>query len=189
MILRILRHAFCGVLLLSASRIVSGQSPPAPSAGERTLRELLEEVRLLRQVLQATSLGSVRAQILLAQRQGQQDRLAQIERQLADSRSEATDSQWQLARLEEEIATHEDALSTEADPSRRTERESQVRQLRAARDEVKRRQERQRERDTELTALLAAEQGKLDETQRGLDRIERQLETLQKAASTESSPR
>jgi hypothetical protein len=189
MIPRNLRHAFCAVLILSASSIVSGQSSPAPSAGERTLRELLDEVRLLRQVLQATSLGSVRAQILLAQRQGQQDRLAQIERQLADSRSEATDSQWQIARLEEEIGTQEDALTTEADPSRRAEREGQVRQLRTARDEVKRRQERQRERDSELTALAAAEQGKLDETQRGLDRIERQLEALQKAASTQSPPR
>jgi hypothetical protein len=184
---RVLATLLWGMITLSAPFAVSGQTPSPPSTGDRTVRELLEEVRLLRQVLQATSLGSVRAQILLVRHQGQQDRVTQIERQLADSRSEARDSQAQIARLEEELGTQEDELSSETDASRRVERGLQIRQFRMALGEVKMRIERQRERESELTALLSAEQTKLDETQRALDRIERQLEALQKAARPEGS--
>lgn len=174
-----------GVLL---SGLASAQSPSSGPDRERTMRELLDEVRLLRQVLQATSLGSVRAQILLAQRQDHRDRVVSIERQIADLRSDAKEKQAAVGQVEEEIAEAERLLALESDPAKRTDREMQVRQLGSMRDQLKRMQENLRDRELDLSASLPKEQAKLDEMQRGLDRIEHQLESLQQSATPSVNP-
>ncbi len=181
--LRALRLAAWGILSVFMAGWVSAQSPPHVPEAERTLQQLLVEVRLLRQVLQATGLGSLRAQILLAQRQDHHDRVAQLERQIADARSEAKDTQAQIDQLDDVAGTAEQSLASESDPAKRTERETQVRQLGLERDQLKRRLESLRERELTLDASRAQEQAKLEEMQRGLGLIERQLEALQQAAA------
>ena len=181
--LRALRLVASVILIPLVSGSVSAQSPPPVPESERTLQQLLVEVRLLRQVLQATGLGSLRAQILLAQRQDHHDRVAQLDRQIADTRSEAKDTQAQIDQVDEGVAATEQSLASESDPTKRLEREMQVRHLGLERDRSKRRLEDLRERELDLDASRAQEQAKLEEMQRGLGLIERQLESLQQAVA------
>jgi len=154
---------------------------PADAPTEATaLRELLDEVRLLRQVLQTSSLVSVRANILLARNQAQQERIGQIERQLTDARTSARDSEAQVAQFADYATQAEESLATENDPAKRAEKEEQLRQYNLVRSQVKRSIDMQHERETELTTALAQEQSKLEQLQRGLDAIENDLEALQK---------
>jgi chromosome segregation ATPase len=165
-------------LLPCASGFAQGTSNPPNDA--RALRELLDEVRLLRQVLQATSLVSVRANILLARQQAQQERIGQIERQLSDARNMARDAESQITQFADYATQAEDALAGETDPAKRAEKEEQVRQYKQVRDQLKRSIESQRERETELTTSLSQEEAKLEQIQRGLDAVEGELEALQK---------
>jgi chromosome segregation ATPase len=167
-----------GSLALCAPAVA--QKPPDAPTDAHALRELLDEVRLLRQVLQTTSLVSVRANILLARQQAQQERIGRIERELTDSRTQARDSEAQVAQFADYAASAEEALTTENDPAKRAEKEEQLRQYTLVRAQVKRSIESQHERETELTTTLAQEQSKLEQLQRGLDAIETELEALQK---------
>jgi predicted nucleic acid-binding Zn-ribbon protein len=137
-------------------------------------------VRLLRQVLQTTSLVSVRANILLARQQAQQERIGQMERQLADARNAAREAEAQVTQFAEYAASAEESLASETDPAKRAEKEEQMRQYNLVRSQVKHNIESQHERESELTTSLAEEQSKLEQIQRGLDGVENELESLQK---------
>ena len=171
---------FCAAAVFAASSPLSAQHAADAGADGRALRELLDEVRLLRQVLQTTSLVSVRANILLARQQAEQERIGQMERQLSDARNTAREAESQVAQFAEYAAQAEEALASETDPAKRTEKEEQIRQYNLVRSQVKHSIESQREREAELTASLAQEQTKLEQIQRGLDVVENELETLQK---------
>ena len=131
----------------------------------------------------------MRAQILLAQRQDHHDRVALLERQIADLRTRAKDQEAQIGHVDEEIVEAERLVALETDPARRTEREKQVQELGSMRDQLKRMQENLRDRELDLSTSLPKEQAKLEEMQRGLDRIANQLESLQKSATPPQSPR
>jgi hypothetical protein len=152
---------------------------PAETDADRTLRELLDEVRLLRKTLQATSVGSVRAQILLTQRQLHNERSLQIERQLASVRSEEVQAQKEFGEKEDRLAEFDYELRTETDPERRAAVEDAVRQVTRARDRTKDGQAQLQVRQNELAELLSHEQTEVDRVQRDLDRIEKELDELQ----------
>jgi chromosome segregation ATPase len=171
---------FCvAVVFLAASPALAQRAGEAAGDG-RALRELLDEVRLLRQVLQTTSLVSVRANILLARQQAQQERIGQMERQLADARNAAREAEAQVTQFAEYAASAEESLASETDPAKRAEKEEQMRQYNLVRSQVKHNIESQHERESELTTSLAEEQSKLEQIQRGLDGVENELESLQK---------
>ena len=137
-------------------------------------------MRLLRQVLQTTSLVSVRANILLARQQAQQERISQMERQITDAQTVARDGEAQVAQFAEYVAQAEATLGNEPDPAKRAEKEEQIRQYDMVRSQVKHNVETQHEREAELTTSLTQEQAKLEQIQRGLDAIESELAALQK---------
>jgi chromosome segregation ATPase len=168
----------CLGLLVPALSLAQGSSEAA--GGDRTLRELLDEVRLLRQILQATSVGSVRAQVLLVQRRSHDERAGEIERQIASAKSEQAEAQRQAVQIESRIAELEREVFAESDPQKKAAREEESRQLTAARDQVKQRQEQSREREAELGTALAKEQSEIDRIERDLGRIESDLASLQK---------
>jgi hypothetical protein len=188
MIRRSIRYGMLAGLGLLAPAVFLAQSPPGtPPGGDPTLRELLEEVRLLRQILQATSVGSVRAQVLLVQRRSHDERAGEIERQISNLKSEQAEAQRQLAQVESGIADSERAAFAESDPQKRADREEQSRQLAAAREQIKLKQEQNREREAELTAALSKEQAEIGRIERELDRIESDLASLEKTEG--SKPR
>jgi archaellum component FlaC len=169
---------------LSVSRTALAQQAQ-PAGDARALRELLDEVRLLRQVLQTTSLVSVRANILLARQQAEQERVGQLERQIEEARNAAREAESQVTQFAEYAAAADEGLASETDPTKRAEKEEQIRQYNLVRSQVKRNIEIQREREAELTTTLSQEQSKLEQIQRGLDGVENELEALQKKVAGE----
>jgi chromosome segregation ATPase len=172
-------------LLVPALSLAQGSSEAA-GGNDRTLRELLDEVRLLRQILQATSVGSVRAQVLLVQRRSHDERAGEIERQIASAKSEQSEAQRQVVQIESRIADFEREAFAETDPQKKANREEELRQLTAARDQVKLKQEQNREREADLAASLSKEQSEIDRIERDLGRIESDLASLQKGEGATS---
>ena len=172
--------AWCLLGLVAAAGALA-QKPPETDT-DRTLRELLDEVRLLRQILQATSVGSVRAQILLTQRQLHNERMVQIERQLAGLRSEQADVQSQISQIDDRTSDLDQASRIESDPGKRAAYETELQQLARLRDRAKEHQEQARVRENELNETLSREQAEVDRVQRDLDRVEKNLDELQSLA-------
>jgi chromosome segregation ATPase len=173
-----------GIGCLSGLLVAAGAvaQKPAETDTDRTLRELLNEVRLLRQILQATSVGSVRAQILLTQRQLHNERTLQIERQLASVRSEQAQAQKEFGQMEDRLAEFDQELRSEADPEKRATLEDAIRQVTRSRERTKGSQEQLQVRENELTEALSREQAEVDRVQRDLDGIEKDLDELQSLA-------
>jgi chromosome segregation ATPase len=182
------RTLACGLSVFLASALLGAQSLPSAQGSDRTLRELLDEVRLLRQVLQSMSLGSVRAQILLARRLDHQSRLLQLDRQINGVRDEARETQGRVEQLDDQIDQGERKVSSESDPSIRSEREAQLKELGWVRDQAKRRLDSLRQQELDLSTSQSQEQAKLAEAEKGLDRIEGQLDALQKSVSPGAPP-
>jgi hypothetical protein len=182
MVRRWTRFAVCGFSSLFLAAGAFGQKPAETDSG-RTLRELLDEVRLLRQVIQATSVGSVRAQILLTQRQLHTERTAEIERQLATVRSDQSQAQKELGQMEDRLAEFDQEARAETDPEKRAVIEDGIRQVTRSRDRAKDGQEQLRVRENDLTESLSREQAEVDRVQRDLDRIEKDLDELQAASA------
>src|SRR5262245_38189537 len=172
-----IRSGMLAGLALLVPALSLAQGSPEAAGGDRSLRAVLAEVRPLRQILQATSVRSVRAQVLLVQRRSHDERAGEIERQIASAKSEQAEAQRQVTQIESRIADFERAAFAETDPQKKADREEETRQLTAARDQVKLKQEQSRDRETELAAALAKEQAEID-------RIERDLGSLENEGAT-----
>jgi chromosome segregation ATPase len=170
-----------GIGCLSGLLVAAGAVAQKPSEtdSDRTLRELLNEVRILRQILQATSVGSVRAQILLTQRQLHNERTIQIERQLSTLRAERAQAQKEFGQMEDRLVDFDQELRSETDPEKRATLEDAIRQVTRSRERTKDSQEQLQVRENELTETLSREQAEVDRVQRDLDRIEKDLDELQ----------
>jgi uncharacterized protein YlxW (UPF0749 family) len=78
-----LAAALIAILVVAVTGGVTGQQRPAPSRAA-TLDDLLEELRAFRTELRDSSATSLRAQLLLARLQVQEQRVSTIWRQLAE---------------------------------------------------------------------------------------------------------
>ena len=179
----ILRLCLCGAFgFLAAAAAVPQTGTPSVTSNDTTLRELLDEVRLLRRVLQESSLGSVRAQILLTERRSHDERAVQFERQLASLRSARNDTETQIAQLKAGAGELERASLSEGDLEKRAYYESRRRSADIEREQLEGAQQRSLEREHELETRIAQEESAVDAIQKDLDRIERDLAAIQKTA-------
>ena len=174
------RSAFFAAFGFLLSSAVFQQAPAARADSDKTLRELLDEVRLLRQVLQETSVGSLRAQILLTQRQSHDERAAQVDRLLSGVRSGRDEANQKIAALNDQVGEYDRVLTTEADPDHRNAYEAGRRQVIREREQLEQNQQRSVEREQDLAAQLDRERAEVDTIQKELDRIESDLAKIQK---------
>ena len=181
-LLRLVAGPFVGILLAGAA---VAQSPPADVVRDSTVRELLGEVRLLRRILQTTSLGSVQAQLLIAQQQ----HVAQLERQVADARTAAGEAQAQADQLQAAAKELESSLVLEADAVKRADGQAQIREISSTQQQLRQRAERQRAIQADLVTSLSREQARLEEMQQALDRVARELEELDQKVAPAQAPR
>lgn len=176
----------CGAVIFVISGHAQTQAPqplatPAPvarlSAEEGSaLRELLNEVHLLRLVLQNTTAGGKRIQLAAERVRLQQERVDKAGRDLDETRNQLADLKANQLRIHEMLKEVERQVRQEAFPARRAELEKQYRLTRIELDPLAERDSRLRERESQQIALLAAEQTKLQELNEKLNALEREFE-------------
>ncbi len=159
------------VAAMAAAAALHAQAPRAPA---RAQDDLLAEVRGLRAELNEAARRSTLTQILVARLQVQEDRVNGLNAQLADLRG-------QVAAREAERATMTRQLQqTDAGGAGLTieQRGAMQAEARALRDSIAAEQRdvaAMRKQEADLTAQVAAEQGRWNSVNAQLEEIERQL--------------
>jgi chromosome segregation ATPase len=140
------------------------------------LRELLNEVHLLRIALQSTTAGAKRIQLAAERVRLQQERVDKAARDLEDTRNQFADLKANQLRMGETLKELERQIRQEAFPARRAELEKQYRLSKIELDPLAERETRLKDREGQQMAFLAAEQNKLHELNEKLNELEREFD-------------
>jgi chromosome segregation ATPase len=164
---------------------------PAPlgrlSADEASaLRELLNEVHLLRIALQSTTAGAKRIQLAAERVRLQQERVDKAAKDLEDTRNQLAELKANQLRMGETLKELDRQIRQEAFPARRSELEKQYRLSKIELDPLAERETRLKDREGQQMAFLAAEQSKLHELNEKLNELEREFE--EQAAAERPAP-
>src|SRR5436853_3627341 len=97
----LITHCTLGLALLTGicSSPARAQNPKPPD--DRTLQMLVNEVRLLREVIQRMNLNAYRSQIIVERIRVENDRVARLTRTLDDTRDEIGSAQVRVSQLTE----------------------------------------------------------------------------------------
>lgn len=155
--------------------VAYSQNNNQPSEAE-VLKALLNEVKLLRQMLQNGSVYACRGQILVEQVKAQRDRVFQLNNTLDKLRTEINTLEFQVPHMEERVKDLNEKIYREADFKQRAELEGEARAIKQAISIEKQRSEEMRKRETQLAATLTGEQAKLGDLERRLEAVENELE-------------
>jgi predicted nucleic acid-binding Zn-ribbon protein len=175
------RIIFLSVMfLLLAGAVQTAQAQVSRESDQKqTVQELLEEVRMLRQVLQTLqrmSVDTYRSQLLV-------DRIRVIRediRRLTDSLNNARDTlaktQSTIPQFIERQKLLENRAQSEVDQNKRAELEFEARQTKDAIERYKSSLEPLKAREQELAAELNAAKARAEELESRLDLLERAIE-------------
>jgi chromosome segregation ATPase len=162
-----------------AATAQNGQSAdqPAASADEPSvIRALLNEVTLLRMILQQTNFTGTHAQILVERIRVQQERVERLTRDLENIRDQIGETKLQQLKSAETLREVETQLSREQISARRNDLLLQQRLLRFEVEKFNQQEQRLRDREAQMAAQVRIEQSRLDELTDKLDTLERDLE-------------
>lgn len=177
-----MKLGFCSLLCFLALGSVavyaqaSKTADPATQNEERTLRALLDEVRQLRIALQRAKLNTYRAQITVERLRIQQDKVDRVARDLREVRAEIEERPAWLERMSERVKDLEKMMPTETDSVRRMQLETELKDRKYGFEMETKRQEQRRERESQLSNQLQAEQLKLSELNDRLETLDREIE-------------
>ena len=160
-----------------------------------TTRQLLEEVRALRQALQTIqrmSMDTYRSQLLVERIRADRDDVRRLTSSLNDAHETLTRTQSTIPQFQEQQKMLESRLQLEVDQSRRAEFEFEIRRTKDAIENYKGQIEPLKEREQQLTTDLNNAKGRLEELQNRLDALERGIENdrqkLDKSGPPAKSP-
>lgn len=165
---------FRGMLLLVACLFV----PSAAFAQARTddpIRELLSEVRLLRQALERAATTGTRIQLLVARLQLQEQRISDLSRRLDGVRSELRDIERGLAPMGQQLESFEEAVAQGTDADERRAAEQQVAVMKAQLAGMDRRRQELTSDEALLSQQLSAEQNRWVDFNERLEQLEQSL--------------
>jgi len=167
----------CLVLLASLCFIngASAQTDMKADADPLT-KALLNEVRLLRQTLQNTSLNAYRSQILLERIKINNEQIVRLSATLGATREMLEKTESTIPRLGEQIKLLETMIENETDVVTRAQMEFEVKDHKRWVEVYKGQVVRFREREQEQAAQLREQQGKLAELERRLENLDDQIE-------------
>jgi chromosome segregation ATPase len=159
-----------GLAAAGAVGVASGQSQPAASS---PMEELLAEVRGLRAELRQTADASIRAQLLVARLQLQEQRILTAGRQLTEVQDKLAASEGAMAPLAHQFKK----LAEEVPPlpEQREDMEGIKGMLKAQLDQHQKATQELRAREASLQRVLADEQARWTDFNDRLDELERAL--------------
>lgn len=149
-------------------RVINDQ----PVNDNQVIRALLDEVHLLRLVLEDKNTLASRLQIAIERIKLQQGTVAGLAKDLEETRSKIADLKVTTTRMTEFIKDLEIQIRNEMFPARRVELEKQLRMLKIELEALQQLQQRQQEREGVLNSQLQFEQARLRELNAKLDALE-----------------
>lgn len=168
------------IVLLAAGgtyQIAAGQPPK--SREDKTLQELLDEVRMLRQALQTLqrmSVDTYRSQLLVDRIRVNREDIRRLTASLNDTREVLIKTQNTIPQFIERQKLLENRLQVEVDQLKRAELEFEVKRTRESIENYKSQIEPLKDREQELTTQLNSEKAKLQELEDRLDLLERTID-------------
>jgi hypothetical protein len=120
-----MRNKFVPFLLLSATLFAQATKPLEPAAGASDLHELVNEVRLLRQALERSTLTNTRLQVLLQRTQLQSQRVNQATARLEGLRARIAQLLSEQSEAASAVRMLPDRIAAEQDHARKKEMENQ----------------------------------------------------------------
>jgi hypothetical protein len=169
--IRIALFAFAvGFLLLTAnSTIAQSVKPEDRPASEQSLKDLVNEVRQLRAMLQRVNQTAYKTNVVLERLKFQQEQVARLSRELDDVRENLADMRMQATKMKELLSRVETGVETgvkNPDDVTALKQEMQV---------ITQRELRLAQRETQLMHDLAVERSKLMELNERLNTLELEL--------------
>ncbi len=178
-------HLTALIALCPLSSIIGTAQSPRPdepaqvvasSDNSTSVRALLNEVTLLRLVLQQTNFTGTLAQILTERIRVQQERVERLTRDFEAIRDQISETKLQQLKSAEVLKEVEYQISREQLQVRRNDLLLQQKILKFDVEKFAQQEQRLREREGQMALLVRIEQGKLDELTDKLDTLERDLE-------------
>jgi len=133
------------------------------------IEELLSEVHQLRVAMQRMSINTYRGQIMVERLRAQQDQVARLTRELDSIRNEIADTKAAEANLKGRLD------EAEKQQDKGVVSEARVSEVRAALSELKRREQALTEREAQRSRELDQERINLEDLNRRLDALEREI--------------
>jgi len=166
--------AFCVLTFCygSATTILAQTNPPAdPMQGnyDKTLQQLLAEVRELRLAVQRATFTHTRLQTLIERLRLQQSTIDGVNRQMDLVRAQLADLRNARPQMEQQIKETEELVERTTDPNGRIETESQIKSMKARLARLAPEEDRLRNRETALETELQNLHAKLNELNSQLD--------------------
>ena len=174
------RAALVAMLLLVFPTLAFAQSATSATstaADPTTLRDLLSEVRELRQELRTTTRAVQRAQVLIHRVDAQQAAVTRAFQRVEDARTKLLDLQGGRKRTENQAQQFEALLNQTDNPAFRKQYEEALTQLRAGIANSAAEEQEQQAKVNELEDQFRLAQAKLDDLESRLDRLDKDLES------------
>lgn len=163
-----------GGSLLVTHGTVHAQSAARPDTGDAAVAALVSEVRALRADMAAASRNQLRAQLLLGRVQMQEQRLAYLDKQRADTAAMLA-VQSQMTSAFNQGGADANACAGMPSAEARLECEANVSQMRRRLADQQAREEALRAQARDLENALSAEQARWSEFNSRLDELEQAL--------------
>jgi chromosome segregation ATPase len=161
-------------LLLAVCLFVVPSVAFAQARTDDPIRELLTEVKLLRQALERASTVGTRIQLLVARVQLQEQRIGDLSRRLDGVRSELRDVERELNVMSPQVTAMQEAAQAE-DPNDRRAAEQAAATLNSQLEALERRRQELTGEEGLLSQQIAAEQGRWIEFNNRLEELEKAL--------------
>jgi chromosome segregation ATPase len=163
---------------MAPSRTVAQTSNSTESAqGDRdkTLQQLLTEVRELRLAVQRATVNNTRFQMLIERMRIEQARVDAIGRQLENIRAQTADMRASRPQMEQQIKDTEMLLDRTSDPNAHADLESRIKAMKGNVARFAQEEERLQGREATVNTELQAAQSRVSELNSQLDALMNEL--------------
>ena len=147
------------------------QPDAAQSSYEKTLQQLLAEVRALRLAVQRATFSHTRFQVIIERLRLQQSTIDGVNRQMDMVRAQLADLRNAKPQMEQQIKETEELLERTTDPNGRLDIESRIKSMKATLARFAPEEDRLRNRQTTRESELQTLQAKLNELNSQLDTL------------------
>lgn len=169
--------AFAGAVVIGIAAAASGQARATPVAAAPATDELLAEVRAIRAEINQAAGTSLRAQLLVARLQLQEQRINTVARQLAEVQERLANTERGLLPMTAQLKNALEEPPPEVSAEQRREVELHRQLLKGQLEQMRRVEQELRGQEASLTAHLAESQSRWSEFNERLDELERMLPT------------